>query len=1707
MKIFTIFTNLQQKTNRCHARFVALLSLLLTVSSGNVWGTSYIAYEDDTQKASTTISSSNVSSGSAGNISWSGNSCTYSDSRVNIAANGYITFSVTSGNVITKIVIVSGSSSSYYGTWTSTAGSVSSSSGTTNVTGINAASVKVTTSTAFRCTSASSIKIYYTSSSCSGAPSVGSSLTSVSVTVNSITATVPISTIGGCDITENGIVYSTSNSTPTVGGSGCTKVTTTACGSTAADKEVIITGLTCGQSYYVRGFATNAGGTSYTNVTTQSTSACPVDNYIDDVHSSTGYSSASPHQETGTYTTPRIADKTIATSGTCEQLHYHFVGWITAAKYEAGTSIAVGDLQTPTSASNATYYAVWAKQAAGGGTVTDVINRALVVGANSNIGSNGNSDWATCTVTGSNSSAQYFIRSMGLNGSNNYAIRWNSNGYLYCSSAPTSGLKLKSITVKTTSNKSVNLFASTSTYNAAATATSLGSLAATSSGVTYSLTSAQLANNYTCVGINGSASSTEVVSISIEYSNISYTDYIANCCTELASISGSVNITTNPTEAVVSWNNIANVASWTLQKKASGDADFSNVWANKVVGTDTDVIEVYSDGGTNNKCRTTVSLSSGTTYIFKLIANPTSGSCPADQTLDNGGSGYSTGEWTVTWSVNGSTTTEQVADGAKVAALPTAPTSSDCDDAKEFVGWRATAIDGVSVSDPGSIFTTVGGSPTITDNITFYAVFADKDDGDAITLTFPDDNNANNHVQDYESTWTAKVGTFEFSIENFNNNNWGNSWAYIRCGRKNNASIGTITTGSDIDFQVDSVLVKIDNITADKVNSAKLQISAASTFATKTEMDITQSAATQRMAIASPATNKYYRIVFDCASHTSNGIVQISEVTFKQAVAYSNYVTSCASCDADATYTSSTPTVSDINCTGATLTMEDGLATVGAAGCNISDYGFVIGTADNPTVGGVGVTKLQVGTSNPTIGADFSSNATGLTKGTRYYIRAYATNHHGTAYSSSTNFWTKDVSSIAITTAPTKTNYIVGETFDATGMVVTATMASSATEDVTSDVTYSTDALTSGANQDFAINYTLCETNKSVNQKINVYTLSVSEGTNPTYGSYSLEGAVITVTTEAQKTFSLATTNAETRDNGDGSYTIINPTGNVTVVINYRNAVQVKVYYRVDGTEVTGLTQDVYESSQTTLPTASALSSAMSAQGMALPDEAYPNFIGWSETEFSAQTEDPTIVEGTPVITTSKSFYAVYSNVEKIRIDESDITSTSYPGSEQTLTKSSKDFKYHYICKNSTYYLQFKKNSTNFGYIYNNTAISNIAKIEIGASGDNDFVPVYAGSAANTISGSALTDEDISKYKYVYLFPASTQYFIIKGDNSYTYKVDYIDIFYASSTVYYMTQFCTRYAVTGASTSGTAVLVNGNTGGTLTSSHNELCEGKSLTLSAAVNAQYNFGEWKIVKTGVEPEVDLTATLLGANKTSLTPPAFSMPAYGITVSATISEKTATAWSWTYNSAAIPDPVILYVGEVKQLDVTYTPDATQLVSAQKNYTVTKESSPVAEAGKAMNYYKMRGAAGVTEETNATVTFSLNSLVQEVNVTVKPLPSARFEDNVHNAISTTLTATVTDGVVSLTKKTPTHADVSDPGAVGHNSCERQHLHLVGWIDGDWEPYINYINGGSRPSDSDIITATGYFFLPNADIDLSAKDGHTYYAVWGQVTEWYSF
>jgi len=74
---------------------------------------------------------------------------------------------------------------------------------------------------------------------------------------------------GGSAVTERGVVYSTTNTTPTIGGTGVTKDANSTTG-TGAFSETI-GGLTAVTTYYVRAYALNTVGTSYGAVQTFTT--------------------------------------------------------------------------------------------------------------------------------------------------------------------------------------------------------------------------------------------------------------------------------------------------------------------------------------------------------------------------------------------------------------------------------------------------------------------------------------------------------------------------------------------------------------------------------------------------------------------------------------------------------------------------------------------------------------------------------------------------------------------------------------------------------------------------------------------------------------------------------------------------------------------------------------------------------------------------------------------------------------------------------------------------------------------------------------------------------------------------------------------------------------------------------------------------------------------------------------------------------------------------------------------------------------------------------------------------------------------------------------------------------------------------------------------------------------------------------------------
>lgn len=153
------------------------------------------------------------------------------------------------------------------------------------------------------------------------------------------------------------------------------------------------------------------------------------------------------------------------------------------------------------------------------------------------------------------------------------------------------------------------------------------------------------------------------------------------------------------------------------------------------------------------------------------------------------------------------------------------------------------------------------------------------------SLTFPDENKAENKCSAYTTTWTAKIGDDTWSVSNFNNNNWG--WTHIRCGRKKTASTASIMNDAAFTEAVTKVVVNISEAKQlDKVNSVNLIVAkdqacndivetVAGSFGEGTSFtgDLT-------FNVTAPAKNLFYKLVFDMEGGTGNGFIHVDAVDY-----------------------------------------------------------------------------------------------------------------------------------------------------------------------------------------------------------------------------------------------------------------------------------------------------------------------------------------------------------------------------------------------------------------------------------------------------------------------------------------------------------------------------------------------------------------------------------------------------------------------------------------------------------------------------------------------------------------------------------------------------------------------------------------------------------------------------------------------------------
>ena len=198
------------------------------------------------------------------------------------------------------------------------------------------------------------------------------------------------------------------------------------------------------------------------------------------------------------------------------------------------------------------------------------------------------------------------------------------------------------------------------------------------------------------------------------------------------------------------------------------------------------------------------------------------------------------------------------------------------------------------------------------------------------------------------------------------------------------------------------------------------------------------------------------------------------------------------------------------------LMIATGLAVTGAP----TKTAYDVGEAFDPTGLSVTVTYADNTTEDVTADCTFSpaTMASGTTEVTITYQRA------GRTLTATQAVTVRQLSGISVATAPTKTAYYIGETFDASGMVIKATMSDGSTKTVTGWTYSPTGALTANTTA-VTISYTENGVTKTTTQAITIRALvSIAITTAPTktaykYGEkFSSAGMAVTATYNDNRT-------------------------------------------------------------------------------------------------------------------------------------------------------------------------------------------------------------------------------------------------------------------------------------------------------------------------------------------------------------------------------------------------------------------------------------------------------------------------------------------------------------------------------------------------------------------------------------------------------------
>lgn len=153
------------------------------------------------------------------------------------------------------------------------------------------------------------------------------------------------------------------------------------------------------------------------------------------------------------------------------------------------------------------------------------------------------------------------------------------------------------------------------------------------------------------------------------------------------------------------------------------------------------------------------------------------------------------------------------------------------------------------------------------------------------TLTFPDDNSANNAAGGYNLEWEAQKDGFAWTISAFNNNKWGNEWKYIRGGSKKFESAPSIATKTVMPEAISTIAITFDDCkyyNTDNIKAAYVLVSTNADYSEAAKYPVTIAKGEVEVKITTPAKGCYYKLVIEMGKCNNNGEIQISKLVYSE---------------------------------------------------------------------------------------------------------------------------------------------------------------------------------------------------------------------------------------------------------------------------------------------------------------------------------------------------------------------------------------------------------------------------------------------------------------------------------------------------------------------------------------------------------------------------------------------------------------------------------------------------------------------------------------------------------------------------------------------------------------------------------------------------------------------------------------------------------